>query len=292
VTLGATHPRPYTSGWVVLHRVTMTAQGPIDSARLDPRGRYRLRIGAVDSVATYLVSVFHDGVAYFSQPITAGHFPRSAIDTLRVFDTTTVGPPLTVRRRLLSVAAPKPDGSRDVLELQELENPGDKTRIAADTLHPVWTGVLPAGALQFSVGQGDFSSEAVARHADTVALFGAVQPGGARQLAYNYLLAGGVRTWMLPVDHPLEKILILLEDTTARVTGPGLRALGVRPIEGRHFVEYEIDDVRTGALIAIEFPRGPFRVESLIPFIAAALGLLLALGFWWALRRPAKAPAA
>ena len=292
VTLGATPPRALTAGWVVLHRVTMTQQGPIDSARLGPGGRYRLRIAAVDSTATYLVSVFHDGVAYFSQPIIPGAFARPRVDTLRVFDTTTAGPPLAVRQRLLSVAAPKADGSRDVLELQELDNPGDRTRIAADTLHPVWTGRLPAGAIQFSVGQGDFSAEAVARHGDTVALFGAIQPGGGRQLAYNYILPGGTGAWMVPVDHPLEKMLILLEDTTARVTGPGLRALGVRPIERRYFAEYEIDHVRAGALVAVTFPHGPFRIDSLIPFIAGGLGVILALGFWWALRRAPPAPPA
>ena len=292
MTLGATHPRPLGAGWVVLHRVTMTAQGPIDSARLDAQGRYRLRIGAVDSVATYLVSVFHDGVAYFSQPINPGHFARPQVDTLRVYDTTTVGPPLTVRQRLLSVAAPKPDGSRDVLELQEIENTGERTRIAADTLHPVWTGALPRGVIQFSVGQGDFSDEAVVRRGDAVALFGAVQPGGGRQLAYDYILPGGAGQWMIPVDHPLEKMLLLLEDTTAQVSGPGLRALGVRPIEQRHFAEYEIDRVPAGALVAVTFPRGPLKMESLVPFIAGGLALVLALGFWWALRRAPKAPPA
>ena len=293
MTLGATPPRPFTTGWVVLHRVTMAQQGPIDSARLDARGRYRLRIARVDSTATYLVSVFHDGVAYFGQPIVPGVFTRPQVDTLRVFDTTTAGPPLTVRRRLLSVAKAKPDGSRDVLELQELDNPGDRTRIAADTLHPVWTGRLPPGAIQFSVGQGDFSAEAVARHGDTVALYGAVQPGGGRQLAYDYLLPGGTGAWMVPVDHPLDEMLLLLEDTTARVTGPVLRALGVRPIERRFFAEYEIDHVPAGALVAVSFPRGPFRIDSLIPFVAGGLGVILALGFWWALRRaPAPPPAA
>ncbi|HZH41341.1 MAG TPA: hypothetical protein VFD85_10035 [Gemmatimonadales bacterium] len=289
VTLGFSHPRPLTGATVILHRVTMLVQGPIDSARLDLKGHYRLRIASVDSTATYLISVLHDGVGYFSEPIrpsvvTGGR--GSAVDTLRVYDTSIDGPPLTVTRRLVSVALPKKDGSREVLEIAVLSNPSEKTRIAADTLHPVWAGLLPPGVLQFSVGQGDFSSDAVSRHGDTVGLYGAVQPGGGRQLAYSYLIPGGSSPFMLPVDHPLDALVLLLEDTTARVTGPGLRALGVKPLEARHFAEYQIEHVKPGALVAIDFPHAPFHIESLVPLIAVVAGLVLAGGFFLALRRP------
>jgi hypothetical protein len=289
VTLGYAHPHPLPDATVVLHRVTMVAQGPIDSTRLDVRGRYRLRIASVDSTATYLISVFHDGVGYFSQPIRPTHFSGAVgptVDTLRVYDTQIAGPPLGVQRRLISIAAPKSDGSREVLEVLELANPGEKTRIAADTLHPVWTGALPPGALQFQVGQGDFSSDAVSRHGDTVALFGAVQPGAGRELSYGYLIPRGVSPWMLPVDHPMDLLMLLLEDTSARVIGPGLHAQGVRVLESRHFAEYQIEHVKAGALVSITFPHGAFRVESLVPFLAGLLGILLIAGFWWALRRP------
>ncbi len=289
VTLGAAHPRPFSGAMVVLHRVNMITQGPIDSTRLDAQGRYHLRIASVDSTATYLVSVFHDGVGYFSQPIRPTRLSGAAgatVDTLRVYDTQIAGPPLGLQRRLISIAAPKADGSREVLEVLELSNPGEKTRIAADTLHPVWTGALPAGALQFQVGQGDFSSDAVSRHGDTVALFGAVQPGTGRELAYSYLIPRGASPWMLPVDHPMDLLMLLLEDTSARVIGPGLHAEGVRVLESRHFAEYQIEHVKAGALVSIAFPHGPFRIESLVPFLAGVLGILLIAGFWWALRRP------
>jgi hypothetical protein len=270
----------------------MLVQGPIDSARLDARGRYRLRIAAVDSTATYLISVLHDGVGYFSDPIRPLHLAagrRLNVDTLRIYGTAADGPPLAVTKRLISVAAAKRDGSREVLEIAVLSNPGEKTRIAADTLHPVWTGLLPSGALQFSAGQGDFSADAVARHGDTVALYGAVQPGGGRQLAFSYLMPRGSSAFRVPVDHPLDDLMVLLEDTTARVTGPGLRALGVRVLESRHFAEYQMDKVKAGALIEIDFPRGAFRIESLVPFIAVFAAVVLAGGFWLALRRPRPA---
>jgi hypothetical protein len=289
VTLGYTHPRPLSGARVILHRVTMLVQGPIDSARLDAKGHYQLRIVAVDSTATYLISVLHDGVGYFSEPIRPALFGPGRgpkVDTLRVYDAVVDGPPLTVTKRLVSIALPKKDGSREVLEIAVLSNPGEKTRIAADTLHPVWTGALPPGVLQFSVGQGDFSSDAVSRHGDTVGLYGAVQPGGGRQLAYSYLIPGGSSRFMLPVDHPLDALLLLLEDTTARVTGPGLHSLGVKLLEARHFAEYQIDHVKSGALVAIDFPRVAFRFESLVPLIAVLAGLVLAGGFFLALRRP------
>jgi len=91
----------------------MLVQGPVDSARLDARGQYRLRIPVVDSTANYLISVLHDGVGYFSEPIRPLHFVPGQglnVDTLRVYDTSVDGPPLTVTKRLISVASAKGDG--------------------------------------------------------------------------------------------------------------------------------------------------------------------------------------
>jgi len=285
VALGGAAARPAGGRWAVLHRIAMEGQGPIDSVRTDARGRYALRLGIIDSSAIYLVSVFHQGVAYFSQPLRV--HPGSVLppDTLWIYDTTTVGPPIHVDQRLVTVALPNTDGARNALEIITLSNPGLRTRIARDTLTPVWAGAIPAGALQFQIGSGDFSAQAAARVGDSIAVFGAVQPGGGKQVSYGYTLASGTRQLAIPIDQPVGELQLLLEDTTAAVTAPGLRALGVEAIEGRRFARYLADSLPARALVIVTYGAAPFRIQQLIPFVVAALALVLAGGFWFAVKR-------
>jgi len=285
VAQGGDVTRPAGGRWAVLHRIAMEGQGPIDSARTDARGRYVLRLGAVDSSAIYLVSVFHQGVAYFSQPLRLHAGTVLPTDTLWIFDTTTAGPAIHVDQRLVTVAAPKNDGARDALEIVTLSNPGHRTRIARDTLTPVWAGAIPAGALQFQIGSGDFSAQSAARVGDSVAVFGAVQPGGGKQVSYGYTLPAGTRQFAIPIDQPVGELQLLLEDTTAGVTAPGLRALGVEAIEGRRFARYLADSLPPRAIVVITYGAAPFHIQQLIPFVVALLALVLAGGFWFAVKR-------
>ena len=113
--------RPAVRTWVVLHQVSMGGGGqPIDSTRTDARGAYALTIRRPDSAAIYVVSTWYAGIAYFSEPITPGR-SSSSLRPLYVYDTSSTGPPVRVTRRLITVAREKRDGSRDVLELVELE---------------------------------------------------------------------------------------------------------------------------------------------------------------------------
>src|SRR5712692_3003178 len=130
--------RPLAHTAVVLHQVSMGGTGrPIDSTRTDALGRDR----------------------------------AVRLRPLYVYDTSTAGPAVRVLRRLVTVTKFKRDGSRDVLELLELENPGSATRVPADTLRPSWAGAIPGPAIQFQVGQGDVSPQAVARRGDSVAVY-------------------------------------------------------------------------------------------------------------------------
>jgi hypothetical protein len=292
VALGGDVTRPAAGRWAVLHRIAMTGRGPIDSVRTDARGRYTLRLGVVDSSAIYLVSVYHQGVAYFSTPLRVRPGSPIPADTLWIFDTTTVGPPIHVDQRLVTVAAPKSDGARDVLEIVTLSNSGHRTRIARDTLTPVWAGAIPAGALQFQIGSGDFSAQAAARVGDSIAVFGAVQPGGGKQVSYGYTLPSGTRRLTIPIDQPVGELQLLLEDTTATVSVPGVHVLGVEAIEGRSFARYLADSLPARALVVVTYGAAPFRMQQLIPFVVALLALVLAGGFWVALKRGGGNPLA
>ncbi|HJQ65300.1 MAG TPA: hypothetical protein VJ816_02930 [Gemmatimonadales bacterium] len=276
---------PLAGRWVVLHRVTMQEGGPIDSVRTDAAGRWRIRVPAVDSEAIYVVSSMYAGLAYFSQPLHPVPGRGITADPLVVYDTSTTGPPLILQRRLVTIAHPKDDGSRDVLELLELVNPGFTTRIAPDTLRPVWAGAIPAAAMQFEVQSGDFSSDAVARRGDQVRLFGPLQPGGFHQLSYAYTLPASVEALALPIDQPTVELDLLLEDTLAQATAPGLRGGGVQPIERRFFMRYRTESLPAGAPVRIAFPKAPIRAERVLPFLVVAVAAALGFGLWVALKK-------
>src|SRR5207244_5746584 len=124
-------------------QVVLGAGGqPLAWSRRDSSAASALSVRRPDSAAIYGVSTCYAGIAYFSEPITPGR-SSSSLRPLYVYDTSSTGPPVRVTRRLITVAREKRDGSRDVLELVELENPGVATRVARDTLLPTWAGAIP-----------------------------------------------------------------------------------------------------------------------------------------------------
>lgn len=286
VVLGGTAGRPVAGRFVVLHQVTMGDGGPLDSVRTDAGGRWRLRIPHVDSTAIYVVSAEHDSLAYFSQPLHVQVGRETTAEPLVLWDTSSTGAPIILRRRLLTIASAKAkDGSREVLEILELENPGRTTRVPNDTLRPTWTGEIPPGALEFQVQPGDFSPDAVVRRGDRISLFGPLQPEGARQLSYRYVLGRSTRSLVLPIDQPTVELDLLFEDTTTAIDAPGLHALPTETIEQRRFARYRADSLAAGARVRIAFPAGSLPVEALLPFIVGGMVIALVAGLWIALKR-------
>ncbi len=285
VLRGGAAERPLVGAWVVMHQVSMDGGGkPVDSTRTDARGAFTLAVRRSDSTAIYVVSSWYAGIAYFSEPV-AGTHRRSALHPIYVYDTSSTGQGVALLRRLVTIAGRKKDGTRDVLELLELENPGAKTRIAPDTLRPTWAGALPTVAIQFRVGQGDVSPQAVTRRGDSVAVFGPIPPGERKQLSYAYVLPADVRAVHVPIDQPTGEVDLLLEDTAAVVTGAQLDSLGVEEIEGRRFARYRARAVVTGAPLAIALPQGGLQAQGLVPVVVALAALVLGVGFVVAMRR-------
>src|SRR5439155_7686306 len=160
VLLGGARGRPVAGQWVVLHRVTTVSGAPVDSARTDGAGAFAFRVTAGDTAALYLASAHYDDIAYFSEPVRVTT-ADVLLDPVLVYHASSTGAPVGVSQRLFTIARAKADGSRDMLEIIQLLNPGPATRVAADTTAPTWWGVLPAGVVQFQAGEGDVSAPAV-----------------------------------------------------------------------------------------------------------------------------------
>jgi len=283
--------KPLSGTWAVLHRVQRMrgASGPVDSARTGPQGDYRLRIPRADTSAMYVVSSLYQGIAYFSEPVPTRGAPRAPLKPILVYDTASTGPPIGTRRRLVTVALPSKDGTRAVLELLVLENPGKTTRVAPDTTSPTWTGLVPPEAIQFEAGEGDISPQAVGLREDTVAVFGPIPPGDFKQLTYSYVLPSNMQRFPIPIGQPIDEIDLLLEDTTATVTAPGLENVGVQTIDQRRFAGYRTGALQPGAVVAVTFAPPGFGVQAMLPYVIALVVLALAAGLVFALRRQPSA---
>ena len=276
---------PLSNAVVVLHRMASASAGPIDSVRSDARGRYRLALRNPDSTSGYVVSVWYDSIAYFSLPLNVVSRPAVHVEDILTFPASRTGPPLRLARRLATISTATADGSREVLEILELENPGQATRTTDDTLVPTWSGRLPGRTGQYRAGQGDVSPEAMRFRNDSVLIYAPIPPGPAKQLSFDYTLAAGARTFVMPIDQPTVEVNLLVEDTVALVIAPKLESFGVKEIEGRRFAAYRAGPLAAGERVEIRLPPGKFRAQALLPYVIAvvAAGMLVALV--WALRR-------
>jgi hypothetical protein len=281
---------PLVNAWVVLHRLTREAAGPVDSVRSDGRGRYRVTLRNPDSTSAYAVSVLFDSIAYFSLPLNVTGRPAVHVEDLIAFRTTSKGPPIRLARRLATVARASEDGTREVLEILELQNAGITTRVTSDTLVPTWAGRVPTGAGQFRGGQGDVSSDAMQFRRDSVIVFAPIPPGPVKQISYGYSLPPGTRSLVIPIDQPTDEVNLLIEDTTAVVSAPKLESLGVKELEQRHFAAYSAGPLVPGDKVEIRLPAGKFRAQMLLPYVIALLAAGMIVALVWALRRRPTPP--
>ena len=276
---------PLVHAWVVLHRLARDAAGPLDSVRSDAQGRYRMTLRSPDSTSAYAVSVWFDSIAYFSLPLNVTGRPAVHVEDLIAFPTTSAGVPIQLARRLATVARANEDGTREVLEILELQNTGVATRVTTDTLAPTWAGRVPAGAGQLRAGQGDISSDAVQFRHDSVIVFAPIPPGPAKQFSFGYSLPSGTRVLVFPIDQTTDEVNLLVEDTLAVVSGPGLESLGIKELEQRRFAAYRAGPLAPDSKVEIRLPAGKFHAQLLLPYVIALLAAGMIVALVWALRR-------
>ena len=238
-----------------------------------------------DSTSAYAVSVWFDSIAYFSLPLNVTGRPAVHVEDLIAFPTTSAGVPIQLARRLATVARANEDGTREVLEILELQNTGVATRVTTDTLAPTWAGRVPAGAGQLRAGQGDISSDAVQFRHDSVIVFAPIPPGPAKQFSFGYSLPSGTRVLVFPIDQTTDEVNLLVEDTLAVVSGPGLESLGIKELEQRRFAAYRAGPLAPDSKVEIRLPAGKFHAQLLLPYVIALLAAGMIVALVWALRR-------
>lgn len=282
---------PVAGQRVVAHRVGGPHEGPLDSVRSDARGQFSFRVARPDTGVMYVVSTLYQGIGYFSAPFATTS--RAGADTIRlqVFDTSSTGSPLDVAVRHLVISAADKDGSRDVLDIIQVGNPGTTTRVARPGA-PTWGMVLPHGIENFRVGEGDVPPDAVRQKGDSL-LVAAPFPPGIKQVVAIYVVPQGLAALRVPVDQTA-RLEILMEDSLANASGAALAAGTPLEMQGRTFRHFSSTQVVRGATALITF--GPPGGGRNLTWLAIALAaLLLGSGAFLAVRRrggPAPAPAA
>jgi len=284
VLRGGRDTAPLPNAWVVLHRITRDGGAPIDSVRSDARGRYRITLRRPDSTGVYVLSAWYDSLAYFSSPINVDD-PAVHADDIIAYPTTANGPPIKLARRLATIAHPGENGTREVLEILELENTGQTARITRDTLVPTWAGRVPERVAQFRGGQGDISPDAMVFRHDSVVVLAPIPPGPVKQLSYAYSLLPGTRTFAIPIDQETAELNLLVEDTAAAVTAPKLQRLGVQELEQRRFAAYRAGPLKPGDIVEIQLPAGKFRAQAVLPYVIGLLAAGMVVALVWALKK-------
>jgi hypothetical protein len=253
---------------VVLHRVTVQAPGPIDSTVSDARGRFTFRI-LPDSGVVYLVSARWSAIEYFATPLVVHvDSPVPAI-TVLVSDTSTSAPFSLVARHLI-VSPLTEDGSRDVVDLFVLNNPGPLTRVGRDTLRPTWSARLPHFAINIHGGNSEFSLESLRLNGDTVALYAAIPPG-QRDIEIDYQIPPNSARFELPVDVGVATSNIVSADKAMRVSGAYSRSDTV--IDKKAYTRWE-GTMTAGQPVVLEF-GGRALPGWLVPAMIAVMAVVL-----------------
>jgi hypothetical protein len=278
---------------VVAHRVATAVQGPIDSLVSGAGGAFRFPVAHPDTAAMYVVSTLYGGIGYFSAPVSTQDSAASRAMVLAVYDTTTTGAPLVVSVRHVVVSAPDQDGSRDVLDIAQVGNPGQATLVGAREGATTWWMRLPHGVESFQVGEGDVPSSAVRQAGDSV-LVSAPFPPGEKNVVVTYVAPRQLTTLRVPVDQPTQRLELLVEDSLATASGPRLVTATPLDIQGRTFRRFTAVHLGAGDEATVTFrPRGAGRRLEWVAIVLSAL--LLAGGGYLAARRrsvPAVAAAA
>jgi hypothetical protein len=282
---------PVPGVMVTMHRVGSDSAGPLDSLRTDADGAYRFRFRRWGSEsAVYFAAAVHHGIAYFSTPFR-GLATRDHDAEIVVFDTTSTPIPLTVQGHHLVVAAPRPTGARDIVEVYEVSNDTIVTVVGRDSMTAVWSAPLPPGATNFAAGQGDVSASSLIERDGRVLLLAPVGPG-VKQLSYSYTLAPRSFPLTLTLDRANALLEVLLEEPGAQVRGGTLTSQGNVTTEGRTLKRFLAQNAPAGTVLRIDVPSNAISARATVVVVLAA-GFVLAMvaALWFAMNRRTRAPA-
>jgi hypothetical protein len=279
---------------VVLHRVTRTASGPVDSTVAAPDGSFRMSVPPAQpdpsgqGFTVFFATAEVEGVRYFGRPLHAG----DARTDYRIvaYDTTSsaaYADSVRVSRRDVAMI-PEEQGGWEVGEIVRLSNLSHRTIVPA--AGPILSLGLPEGATTFEVGEGEFGKQEVLNVRGRMYVTAPLPPG-SRELFVRYRIFKGHSRADFSTTLATDTLNVFLREPVkdAKVTGLS----GPRP--------FMADSNRYAQFIGFHLPKGAPVVltwknplaSPIDPKLAALVltGAILLAGVLLALRRGRRAGA-
>jgi hypothetical protein len=252
----------------VLHRVTVSAPGPVDSTMSDSHGSFSFRVEP-DTASAYLASVRWESIEYFSQPFPLDGTGDDSSAVVVVADTSQAAP-VSLAARHLIVSNVGTEGTRDVVDLYVLNNPSALTRVARDTLHFTWFTRIPSYVVNIHGGNSAFAIESLRMTGDTVALYAAIPPG-QHDVELDYQIPPNAHRVEFPVtaDAPLSNIIT--PDRSMRVQGAFARSDTV--IDKKPYARWE-GKMSRGQPVVLRLGADP-PPSWIVVVLVAAMGFVL-----------------
>ncbi len=279
VRVAGTDTIPVPAAGIVLHRVGQDTQGPLDSLRVDGAGRFRFEF-PVDTSAAYILSVRHHGITYFSSPVARDPAHRTD-DILLIVSDTSSSAPVVVAARSLIIGGAEPSGSRTVVEVIELANRGQATRVSVDSL-PTFALALGRGGHGFVIEDTDLSPDAVRVSGDSLLVFAPLAPG-ERVVIVQYVLPAGTSRLELPAGPAVDTMQVLLEMGRLELLVDLPRATDEQ-LDGRPYARW-VGPWPEGQPLAVAVTGVTIRPDRLLGTLVALLVLAMGAGLLLARRR-------
>lgn len=271
-----------STGTVVLHEVTSEEQGQVDSVSLSTDGTFTFRLPATPSRAEdrfYFASIRHAGILYFGSAL-ADLSQLESVYEIQTYDTLMVPAegydiPLQARNMFF-----EPNGEEwRVTDIFQLRNDESRTLVAEEGGH-VWRYPLPAGARNFTSGQGELSLDGTTFENGMVSVRAAIAPG-ERVFVFRYAVDDPFG--VVPTPGVTEEFDVLVREPAPRVGVEGLELAGRVEVEaGSTYRRYSGVEVTSGQVRLVQS-----QVEGDLPiaWITVAIGLALALVALFVLRQ-------
>ncbi len=279
---------PVPNQWVVVHRIASDSAGnvsggPLDSARTDGRGRFRIRYPRAAQQATYIAITTYQGVSYISTPLMR---PRVSGDDglIMVFDTISPPYPIHVAGRHIVITAPDLENRRRVIEVFELLNDSTHTVMGTEA-NPVWRVPIPARAKDVEINAvGDISPAMTRIEPELLSVFSPISPG-IRQISFSYVLEPDAFPLVMPVADSAGVLELLVQEPEAFIEGGGFTEVSPVMQDGVAFRRLLAKDVPARAVIRFTMPKAVGRGESraivgIVVAVSIAMLAALAFLFW------------
>lgn len=280
---------PLPGGTIVLHEITDSTQGQVDSVTAGPDGRFELRLPATPDRSAnrfYFGSVRHQGITYFGNALERPA-QLDSIYEIRTWDTLVAAGDadvLAIQARNLFY---EPDGGAwRVTDIFQLRNDTGRTVVGPEEGAPAWRYPLPPGARDFTSGQGGFSFDATMFENDTVSVRTAIAPG-ERIVVFHYTLDEPWGT--VPTPGVTEALDLLVREPSPRVGVEGLELVERVEVEaGSTYRRYSGENVGPGTVRLVEQ-----ELPGDVPYawITAVMGLALAVAAALVVARRPAGPA-